>query len=159
MAGHRHQGFSWDVSYLLIDKAREKVRTVLSDKHLAALLAAEFFLTLAIIGAIYVFLDARISTLQEPFNFIIFGIALYAIIHIYTYTQSYRASRTNSIMRRKNLRTFLLELAIFSIVVISAYIYQNPALNVAPYPFNILIFLLVLSWPLYFYVQEKFVMA
>jgi len=41
-------------------------------------------------------------------------------------------------------------------IVFSTFLYQDPNINIFPYPLNFLIFLIVLVIPLYFYMKERF---
>ncbi|MCR4369289.1 MAG: hypothetical protein NUV67_05280 [archaeon] len=145
----------WRASRAIKDKAKEKILLAKEDVPLLALLVAEFVLTLVIVLAIILYLDGRFNEMEFPFNLIIFAAIVYAVLHFYQYTEAFR--RLRGMKRESSFRIFLLEFAIFLVVAISGYIYQDPSINTLPYPFNILLFLAVLSVPLWLYVKEKFI--
>src|SRR3989344_552272 len=86
---------------------------------------------------------------QKIFSAIVLG-----VLHFYRYTESFRFVR--GMKRRSTFKTFALEFIIFMVVIVSAYIYQDPNTNTLQYPLNLLLFLAVLAIPAYFYIKEKF---
>ncbi len=150
--------FGWQVSYLIKDKAFEKLFK-LKDAHYSALLVVEFFLTMIIVAGIGLYLDGRFNTLEAPFNLFIFAAIIYAVLHFYNYTSAFRKNRYDSIRRNSSLKATVLEIVILFVIIISAQIYNDQGLHTLPYPFNLLLFLVVLAIPLYFYVEEKFLKA
>ena len=141
-------------SALILRRSKEKLLR-LKEPQYFALGILEFILTLILITGIVLFLDGRYNTIQPPFNIFIFGAIIFAVLHTYNYTQQYRLEKATK--RKTSLRIFLLELAIFLVILVSTYIYQDPSINTLPRPFNFILFLAILVVPVYFYVNEKFV--
>ncbi len=141
-------------SKLIREKTKEKLFLIKTDPSLIALLFVEFVLTLIIVGAILLYLDGRFNTIQPPFNLFIFGAIVFAVLHFYKYTEVFRKVR--GMKRESSFKSFLLEFSIFIILVFSAYIYQDPTINIVPYPFNLVLFLGLLAVPVYLYVDENF---
>ncbi len=56
---------------------------------------------------------------------------------------------------KDNFKSFVLEFIIFILIIASTYIYQDPTINIIPYPFNFIIFLILLSIPLYFILKKN----
>ena len=141
-------------SVLIKDKAKEKFVSAKNDLQLIAFWIVEFFLTLILVGAILLYLDGRFNTIEFPFNLIIFAGIGYGVLHFYRYTESFREVR--QMKHKDNFKSFVLEFIIFILIIASTYIYQDPTINIIPYPFNFIIFLILLSIPLYFYIKEKY---
>jgi len=148
------KGLAWESSFLIKDKVKEKLQ-LFKDVHWLALVFAEFLLTLVLVAGILLYLDGRFNTIDFPFNLILFAAIGYGVLHFYRYTEAFRNLR--GMKRETSFKSFVLEFIIFVVVVFSAYLYQDPAINILPYPFNFVLFLIVLASPLYFYVNEKFV--
>ncbi len=149
------KSLAWETTFFLKDKAKERAFNLKNDTPLIALYVAEFILTLVLVAAILLYLDGRFNQIEFPFNLFIFAAILFGVMHFYNYTKPFREWR--GIKRESSFRAFMLEFVIFAIVVVSGYIYQDPTINIIPYPFNFLVFLAALSVPLYFYVNEKFI--
>lgn len=154
----RKKGVFWESTETIFSKAGEKLAS-LKDPRYSALLMVEFFLTLILVGGILLYLDGRFNTIEPPFNFLVFAGLAYAVLHFYRYTEVFRRSRSDAIRRNSSFKTFALEFIIFLIVVFSAYIFYNSDIDTLPYPFNIFLFVIILSIPLYFYIDEKFLRA
>jgi len=152
----RKESWGWAAGYAVKDKAFEKLFQ-LKEPRYAALLLIEFFLTMLLVGGLLLYIDGRFSQLQAPLNIFVFAAICMAVFHFYNYTSSFRAARKNEIRRNSSLKTMALEFIMFMIVVLSAYVYYDPAVNLLPYPFNIAFFLAILSAPLYLYIREKFI--
>ena len=146
------------MSYLIKDKAVEKLLTLKNPRY-SALLLVEFFLTMLLVGGILLYLDAGFNVIGFPYNIAIFAAIAYAVLHFYNYTSFFRKTRVSAIRRNSTFKTFMLEFILFIIILGAAYIYQNPAINVLPYPYNLVLFLAILAVPLYLYVDEKFLKA
>ena len=149
------KSLGWETTFFLKNKAKERAFNLKNDAPLLALYVAEFILTLVLVTAILLYLDGRFNQIEFPFNLLIFAAIVFGVMHFYNYTKPFREWR--GIKRSSSFRAFMLEFIIFAVVVVSAYIYRDPTINIIPYPFNFLVFLAALSIPLYFYVNEKFV--
>ena len=150
---HKRKGFAWETSYLLKDKAKEKLALV-KDVQWLALIIMEIFLTLILVGSIVIYLDGRFNTIEFPFNLIIFAAIAYAVMRVYAYTENFRELR--GMKRESSFRAFVLEFIIFLVIVFSTFLYQDPTINIFPFPYNFLIFLILLVIPLYFYMKEQY---
>ncbi|VVC00529.1 Uncharacterised protein [uncultured archaeon] len=148
-----HNDFWWQSSKALKNKAVEKVLH-LKDKRYVALLLVEFVLAMAVVASIIFWLDYRYNVVEFPFNIIIFGLCIFAVLRFYSYTAQFRAER--EMQRRTSFRIFLLEFLIFMILVSAAYIYQDRAINTLPYPYNFALFLVVLLPMVFIYINEKY---
>jgi uncharacterized membrane-anchored protein len=144
----------WDATKLIVEKAIQKLSR-LKDLQYTALIALEFILAMVVLFAFLVYIDPSTNKVDPPFNFIITGAIIFAALHLYNYTSNFRKLKVAK--RKSSLKIAFLELFIFTIIVVSAYIYQNKTINTLPYPFNFILFLAILSIPLYFYINEKFV--
>ncbi len=149
----RNDGFYWRVTRVLKDKAVERLLRF-KDRQYAALLIVEFILSMIIVASIALWLDHRYNVVEFPFNIFLFGLALYAVLHFYNYTDVFRRQR--ALKRKSSFRIFLLEFLIFVIVLVGGYIYQDPAINTLPYPLNFILFLVILIPLTYIYITEKF---
>jgi len=145
---------SSESSKTITSKARQKISSAKDDPRLLALLLVEFILTIILVAAIALYLDGRFNQVESPFNLIIFAAIVLGVLHFYRYTESFRFVR--GMKRRSTFKTFALEFIIFMVVIVSAYIYQDPNTNTLQYPLNLLLFLAVLAIPAYFYIKEKF---
>ncbi len=154
----RHKSWGWQAGYAIKDKFFEKLLN-LNDKKYAALLLIEFFLTMLIVAGILLYLDGRFTSMEPPLNIFAFAAICFAAIHFYNYTASFRRARKNATARNNSLKAAILEFAIFFVIVISAYVYYDPAINVVQYPYNLLLFLGILVIPLSMYINEKFLRA
>ncbi|HLC78983.1 MAG TPA: hypothetical protein VJG83_01000 [archaeon] len=154
----RQKSIWWQASFLLKDKTFEKL-TSLKEPRYVALLLVEFFLTMILVGAILLYLDGRFNTIEQPFNLFIFGAILFAVAHFYNYTSYFKQESPHLIRRSSSLKTLILEFVIFLIVLFSAYIYADPAIDILPYPQNLVVFAVALIIPLYIYINEKFINA
>lgn len=151
----KKKSVAWESSLLIKDKTIEKILSLKNPQYLA-LLIVEFFLTLVLVGAIIFYLDGRFSMVEPPFNLFVFAAILYAVYKLYSYTLIFRENRTDAIKRNSSMKITVLEIIIFLFVFFSASLYYNKEIDLFPYPFNFITFLVVLSVPLYFYVKEKF---
>lgn len=151
----KKKSVAWESSLLIKDRTIEKLLSMKNPQYLA-LLIVEFFLTLVLVGAIVFYLDGRFSTIEPPFNLFVFAAILYAVYKLYNYTLMFRENRTDTIQRNSSLKITVLEIIIFLFIFFSASLYYSNEIDIFPYPFNFITFLLVLSVPLYFYVKEKF---
>ena len=147
--------WAWlDADKIILEAFFRKLDSVKGNKRYAALLMVEFFLSMVLVVSIAIWLDHRFNVIEFPFNILFFGAVLYGIFHFYRYTESFREA--NTAKRRKSFRAFFLEFLIFAAVVSAGCIYQDPKINTLPYPFNFLLFMLVLLPLVYFYIDEKF---
>ena len=149
------QSWGWAASHAIKVKAVEKLLQ-LRDPRYAALLMIEFFLTMLIVAGMILYIDGRFNQLEAPLNLFVFAGIVFAAVHFYNYTHSFRQSRANRIKRASSIRTLALEFMLFLIVLISAWVYADPRINILPYPANLIFFLLIIAVPLYFYINEKF---
>ncbi|MAG17983.1 MAG: hypothetical protein CL944_00745 [Candidatus Diapherotrites archaeon] len=148
------KGLAWESSFLIKDKAKEKF-LLFKDIHWTALVIVEFFLTLILVGGILLYLDGRFNTIDFPINLVIFAAIGYGVLYFYRYTEQFRTLR--GMKKETSFKSFILEFIIFIVIVGSAYLYEDPNINILPYPFNIFLFVILVGIPLYFYVNEKFV--
>ena len=146
----------WRATFSVAAAAKSKLRR-LKDRNYLALVCLEFMLMAIILAALLIYIDPDTNTLQPPFNFLLFGGIVLIVMYVYRYTESFREYNVSK--RKTSLRIFSYELLISGIVVAAAIVYKDPTLNTLPYPFNFLLFLGILSIPLYFYVNEKFVVG
>ena len=147
-------GFWWRVTHVVKAKAVERLLKF-RDRKYAALILVEFILSMVIVGAIALWLDHRYNAIEFPFNIFLFALALYTVLHFYNYTAIFRKQR--AMKRATSFRIFLLEFLIFLILTVGGYVYQDHTINVLPYPFNFMLFLVLLIPVTYIYVNEKFV--
>lgn len=147
--------WAWlDADKVIIAAFFRKLDSVKGNRRYAALLMVEFFLSMVLVASIAIWLDYRFNVIEFPFNILFFSAVLYGIFHFYRYTESFR--NANTTRRQKSFRTFFMEFLIFAVVVSAGYIYQDPKINTLQYPFNFILFMLVLLPLAYFYVNEKF---
>ena len=85
---------------------------------------------------------------------LIFAVIVFAVLHFYHYTKFFR--KLQKIKHESSIKLLVLEFAIFLIIMVSAYIYQDPLINILPNPFNVIVFLIILAVPVYLYIEEKF---
>ncbi|MCR4335523.1 MAG: hypothetical protein NUV57_03225 [archaeon] len=148
------KGLAWESSFLIKDKAKEKFQ-LFKDIHWTALVIVEFLLTLILVGGILIYLDGRFNTIDFPLNILLFAVIGYGVLHFYRYTEQFRNLR--GMKKESSFKSFILEFVLFIVIVSSVYLYEDPNINTLPYPFNIFLFVIIISIPLYFYVNEKFV--
>lgn len=146
--------FGWDTTNMIIGKAIEKLSRF-KDRQYTALIVLEFILAMIILGAFLAYIDPATNKIDPPLNFIIAGAIIFAVLHFYNYTKSFRLLKGTK--RKTSVKIIFLELLIFCIIAVSAYLYQNKSINTLPYPYNFILFFVVLLVPLYFYINEKFV--
>jgi|SRR3989344_3584148 len=149
------RSIGWESSRLIREMAKEKLLITKNDLPLAALVFVEFVLTLIIVAGILLYLDGRFNQLEFPFNLFVFAAIVYAVLHFYNYTRVFRETR--GMKRESSLKALLLEFLIFIIIVSAGYIYQDPGVDIAPYPLNLALFILVLIPPVYLLINEKFI--
>ena len=134
-------------------KAVEKLLRF-KDPQYAALLFLEFFLSLVVVASIVFWLDYRYNKLEFPFNILFFFASLFIVVRLYKYTARFRQER--AMKRRTSFRIALLEFLVFAIIVASGYVYQDQRINTLPYPFNFVLFLVILLPVVWAWVNEKF---
>ncbi len=153
MAFWSRDSFWWRVTRVLKDKAIERALKF-KDTRYTALLVVEFILSMIIVASIVLWLDHRYNAVEFPFNILLFGLSLYAVLHFYNYTAIFRRQR--AMKRATSFRIFLLEFLIFAIIAVGGYVYQDPAINTLPYPLNFTLFLVILIPVTFIYINEKF---
>lgn len=152
--GFARDSIWWQATHVIKDKAIEKALRF-KDPQYSALLFVEFVLSIIVVAAILLWLDHRYNVVEFPFNVFLFAVVIYAVIHFYKYTELFRQEK--ALKRKSSVRIMLLEFTIFAIVLVAGYAYLDPKIDTMVYPYNVLLFLLVLLPVSYVYVNEKFI--
>lgn len=150
----KNKSIGWESSKLIAETAKEKIANIKNDPQWIALIIMQFLLVLVLVGAIIIYLDVRFATIEFPFNLIIFAAISYGVLRTYSYTENYRNKK--EFQKASSYKIFVYEFAIFLIVLFSTFIYEDPTINLIPYPYNFVTFIVLLIAPVYLYIKEVY---